>query len=253
MEVSAYLKIIARYWWVILLAAIVSTGAAVTITVVKSKSYTANARVLAQPASVLTDTRSLVDMTGQVGYRSVMNTFAQVFTSADVRTEALKAAGIDPANALDYPIEANVLPDSSVIQVSARGHDPLALSDYVNATVDAAVRRGSELYRVIELVPLDRATVPVLPTSPVPSRDIPVGAGLGLALGILLAFAIEYMRTPRRIEGEMQIRALPPNAAALDYDDRRVVNAAPSQNYLTGRQPYQTGILRPDQDAGVSG
>lgn len=227
MEVISYLKILGRYWWVILLTTLVSAGVATAITTTRAKSYTVHARVVAQPSSVLSDTRTLVDMSGQVGTRTVMGTLAQVFTSADVRAEALKAAGMTETQALDYPIDASVLPDSSVIDVSASGRDPVLLTSYVNATVDSAVKQGSQVYRVIELSPLDLATLPKAPSSPVPARDIPVGAALGLVLGILLAFAIDYIRTPRRQENETQtqIRALPPNQAIPTRDERMVINA----------------------------
>jgi hypothetical protein len=109
---------------------------------------------------------------------------------------------------------------------------------------------------VVELQPLERAVLPEAPASPVPSRDIPVGAGLGLALGILLAFAIEYLRTPRRVENEPQIRSLVPNGIStitpitqvpalqqpFAREEMKVINggqaqAPPRQEYLVpGRQ-----------------
>jgi len=248
MEILTYLKIIGRYWWVILLTTLVTTGVAVVVTSTRSKSYSVHARVVAQPSSVLSDTRTLVDMSGQVGTRTVMGTLAQVFTSADVHAEALKAAGMSEAQALEYPLDANVLPDSSVIAVNASGRDPILLTNYVNATVDSAVIHGSQVYRVIELVPLERAAIPKAPSSPVPSRDIPIGAALGLVLGILLAFAIDYMRTPRRQEGEVQIRALPPNQAMPNRDDRLIVNGPARQDYLPSRQRPGTALPPGRQD-----
>src|SRR4051812_8227397 len=192
MEIMTYLKIALRYWWVILLTMLVSTGVAAAVTMTKSKSYTAHSRVIAQPSTVLSDTRTLVDMSGQIGTKSVMGTLAQVFTSAEVRSEALQKVGMSQEQGLNYPVQANVLPDSSVIDVSATGRDPVLLANYVNATAEAAIKRGSAVFRVIDLTPLEQATVPQVPTSPVPTRDIPLGAGLGLVLGVLLAFATDY-------------------------------------------------------------
>ena len=61
------------------------------------------------------------------------------------------------------------------------------LVNYVNATLEGTVRDTTDLFRVIDLIPLEQARVPHTPDSPQPSRDIPAGAGLGLALGIVLA------------------------------------------------------------------
>src|SRR5438067_591899 len=219
MEVITYLKIIARYWWLILLASVVSTGMATGIAFTKSKSYSAQALVVVRPSvGALSDTRTYVDMMSNLGTRSVIGTFSQLFTSSSVQQKAEAAVGMSEASAQDYPVEANILPDTTVIEVSAKGHNPKLLADYVNATMDAAVAQGSGLFEVLELQPLERATVPKDPTSPVPSRDIPIGGLLGLGLGVLLALVIEYMRTPRRQESvqyEPQIRSLVPGVPGL--------------------------------------
>jgi len=241
MEITSYLRILGRYWWIILLTTLVSTGVATAITTVKPRTYSVHVRVVAQPASVVSDTRTLVDAAGQISTREVIGTLAEAFTSADVRAQALKAAGMSEAQAPDYPLDANPLPTSSVIEVSGTGHDPVLLANYLNATVDAGVKYGSNIYRVIELVPMEKAAAPGSPTSPVPSRDIPLGAGLGLVLGVLLAFATDYMRTPRRQETPVQIRALPVNPVALNPEERIVVNGPPGQDYLVGRQQSPGG------------
>lgn len=247
MEIAAYLRTIGRYWWLILLTTLVSTGLAFGVTMVKAKSYTTHARVLAQASSVITDARSLADIAGQVGMRSVMGTFAQYFSATGVKTAARAAMGFDEQTAANYPVEANVLPDTSVIEVTGKGPDPVVLTNYVNATVDAAVKGGGSLYKVIELQTLERASVPQAPSSPQPSRDIPVGAGLGLALGLLLAFAIEYMRTPRRTEneGEVAIRTLPITPLPImpiQRDDRMIGNGRQTQGQQRQAQlPEYTG------------
>lgn len=253
MEIATYFRIIARYWWIILITTIVATGVAFAITSIRSKSYTVQARVVAQPSSVLSDTRTLVDMSVQVGSRSVMGTFAQIFTSAEVRNEALQTVGMTETQALEYPLEANILPDSSVIEVSATGRNPELLTDYVNATIDAAIKHGNPVYRVIELVPLERATIPKQPSSPVPARDIPLGTVLGLALGLLLAFATEYVRAPRRQDSDAQIRALPVAQPMSGYEARILANGQARPDQLTSRQQAQgTPITPRRQDDSIS-
>ena len=256
MEVVTYLKIILRYWWLVLLVTLASTAMASAISLTKAPSYSTQARVVAKPSTVvLTETNDLINTMSEIGMRPVMGTYALVFTSDDVRQAALDAVGMTPTTSKDYPLQANVLPDTTVIEISARGPDPELLTAYVNATMDAAVARALGLFGVVELQPLERAVLPETPTSPVPTRDIPVGLGLGLALGILLAFAIEYLRTPRRVEYEPQIRSLVPNGIptitslsqvptiqqSSAREDMKVINggqAAPRQEYLVpGRQP----------------
>ncbi len=201
MEVVTYLKIIARYWWLILLATVVSTGIAAGLSLTRAKAYSTQALVVVRPATgVLTHTNDLVNMMSELGTRSVLGTFAQVLTSGGVQQTAQAAVGLNPTSALDYPLEANVLPDTTVIAVTGKGHDPKLLADYINATVDAAVANSTDMFQVLELHSLQSAAVALTPSSPNPSRDIPIGALLGLGLGIMLALALEYLKNPRRQE-----------------------------------------------------
>src|SRR6476646_10000526 len=158
MEVVTYLKIIARYWWLILLATVVSTGIAAGLSLTKSKSYSTQALVVVRPATgVLTHTNDLVNMMSELGTRSVLGTFAQVLTSGGVQQTAEAAVGLNATSALDYPLEANVLPDTTVIAVTGKGHDPKLLADYINATVDAAVANSTDMFQVLELHSLQSA------------------------------------------------------------------------------------------------
>ncbi len=208
MEVGTYLRIIARYWWVVLLSMLAAGGGAALLDTVRAPKYSVQVRVAARPAAVLTNTLTVVDLVGQLGSRHVTGTLAQSFTAADVKRAAREAAGLSVEEAQAYELEANVLPDSSVIAVTASGPDPNALAAYVNATVASTVSKAHQYYSVVDLEPLETANPPTEPTSPVPARDIPLGVALGLALGVLLAIALDYLVGSRGVQSEL--RALHP-------------------------------------------
>ncbi|HKP54321.1 MAG TPA: hypothetical protein VJ183_16920 [Chloroflexia bacterium] len=216
MEIKAYIRTIMRYWFVVALVTFVSGATAAFLVSVKRPVYSANARVATRPATVLSDTRTIVDLLGQMTARSVTGTFAQAFTSSDVKAAARQAVGLSEKDAGNYPLEANILPDSLVLEVSGTGPDPGMLVNYINATVDATVQLAPTLFRVVDLVPLDPAHFPQAPTSPQPSRDIPLGIALGLLLGIMLALTIDYFRTPRAANN---LRALPPTPTQRERRD----------------------------------
>ncbi|HST03231.1 MAG TPA: Wzz/FepE/Etk N-terminal domain-containing protein [Chloroflexia bacterium] len=263
MEVITYLKIIARYWWLILLAALVSTGVAAGLSLTRAKSYSTQALVVVRPATgVLTKTNDLVNMMSELGTRSVLGTFAQLLTSADVKNTAQASVGLSPLSAVDYPLEANVLPDTTVIEVSGKGPDPKLLSSYINATVTAAVANSTDMFQVLELHPLQQATVPLDPSSPIPSRDIPIGAALGVFLGVMLALAIDYLRNPQRQEVpyETKIRSLVPDGltsySALSapsqspaHDEIQLIGGRSDEEYrgTSNRPDSTTGPLTEDQ------
>lgn len=206
MEIRSYLRAMGRYWFVVIMVTLLAGATAGLLVGLKTPIYSADARVATRPSPVLSDTRTIVDLLGQMTARSVTGTFAQTFTSKDVKEAARVAANLSQDEVADYPIQANILPDSLVIEVSGSGPDPGKLVNYINSTVDAAVERGHDIFGVVDLVSLDPARYPTRPTSPQPARDIPLGIALGLLLGVLLALTLDYFRSPR---SSGSIRALP--------------------------------------------
>ena len=196
MEARAYFNLILRYAWLIILIMVVAGVGTAVVDSMRDPTYRATARVAVRPAAGLSDERTTVDMVAQMGARFIPGTFAQIVTSAAVEAAAQKAAGLSAAAATDYPVEANVLPDTAVVELAMTGRDPVLLAKYLNATVDATIKNSKDLFRVVDLVPLETVQPPQNKISPVPSRDIPLAIGLGLAAGVLLALALGYIRAP---------------------------------------------------------
>jgi receptor protein-tyrosine kinase len=194
MEIRTYLRAILRYWWLVLLLMVAAGVATALLDRVRTPTYSTQARMALRPSTTLSDTRTIVDLVGQMSARNIPGTFAQAATSAQVLTAARQAAGISDADADDYTLEANVLPDTSVVQVTGTGPNPTTLVNYLNASLEATVNDSRALFQVLELVALEPARIPDTPIAPQPSRDIPLGVALGLGLGILLALLIDYAR-----------------------------------------------------------
>jgi capsular polysaccharide biosynthesis protein len=231
MVLLSYLRILGRYWWVLVLATMVTTGAAMIFVTVSQPVYSAEVRVVAVPSSRLSDPRQLVDMTSQLGVRTVMGTLAHTFTSAQVKQEAQAATNLTVESAADYRLEADVLPETSVIRVSGQGPDAGVLARYINATVEAAVRSSRELFRVIDLHLLEPATAPELPTSPNRGRDLLAGFGIGLVLGMLLTFAIEAARRAGRKQRDVRKYDLEPSLlSASTYEPAALSQASSNRN-----------------------
>ncbi len=199
MELRTYLNIILRYWWLLLLAISAGGAGAAVADHAQTPRYSTQMRVMMRPSGLLTDPRDLVNLVGQVGARSIAGTFAQSFTSEAVRAAARKMVGLSNGQAAAYTLDANLVPDSTVISIQGSGPNPVMLVNYLNATTAATVDNTRDLFRVLDLVPLDTPPLPDTPSSPSPSRDLPGGAGLGLGLGILLALTLDYLRAPRRV------------------------------------------------------
>ena len=213
MEIRTYLQIIARYWWLVLLAVIVGGAIMALLDRRAVPIYRTQTRMVVRPSSSLTDPRLTIESVATLGSRYVAGTFAQMVTTSQVRDEARTAVGLSDAAAGDYDFVAAVLPDTAVIQITATGPDPTILSTYLDATVQATVRDTADLFGVMELAPLEQQShIPLNPISPTPARDIPLGAGAGLGLGILLALLLDYALGLRA--GARRRRGVAPAGAA---------------------------------------
>ncbi len=198
MELRIYLNIVLRYWWLLLLAISAGGVGAALADHAQTPRYSTQLRVMMRPSGLLTDPRDLVNLVGQVGARSIAGTFAQAFTSAAVRQDARNKVGLSEWQAAAYTFDASLVPDSTVIAIQGSGPNPVMLVNYLNATAAATVDHTRDLFRVLDLEPIDTPPLPDSPSSPSPSRDVPGGAGLGLGLGLLLALTLDYVRAPRR-------------------------------------------------------
>ncbi|MEO8287341.1 MAG: hypothetical protein ABI670_13025 [Chloroflexota bacterium] len=196
MEIRTYIRIIGRYWWIILLVVLAAGVGTWWFDSRREPQYSGYVRVRISPAPGLTDSRTVVDLVGQLGLRYVSGTYAQSFTADAVKKAARAVVGLSDEEAARYPLEANVLPDTVVIELSGQGPDRDILARYLDATVTNTVNDNSKFFDVMELQPLEPAQVPSTPTSPQPVRDVGLAVGLGLALGLLLVFAINYLREP---------------------------------------------------------
>lgn len=229
MEIRTYFGIITRYWWVIALVVVAATGTAAVLDAITTPVYNAHARVVVRPAQSITDERTLADILGQLGSLSLANTFAQTFTSAQVKADALKALNLSNSQVAAYTIAANRLPDTVVVEVRGSGPDPTLLANYINALVTAEINNSRGLFKVVELMPLEPASTPRQPTSPVPTRDIPTGAALGLAIGILLVLVIDYLRGAIIPATRLGIVGLTDTAGTSDADGKRPPHANGTQ------------------------
>lgn len=216
MEIRTYINIILRYWWLVLLVMVAGGVGMALADRVQKPTYATEARVAVRPTLTLTDSRAIIDLVGQMGGRYIVGNFAQSFTSAQVKAAARQAAGIPSDEYGDYVLEANILPDSSVVQVNGTGPDPTILVNYVNASLEATVNDTRELFRVMELVPLESAKLPEDPISPQPARDIPLGAAIGLGLGIVLALGIDYLRGMSAAGRQARRPGAVPGAASVE-------------------------------------
>jgi uncharacterized protein involved in exopolysaccharide biosynthesis len=190
---SPYARRLRALWWVVplaVVAVIATTGVADLVT---HPSYTARAVVAFRPAPGLGADIDLVRLLDNLDQTYLDNTMIQVVTGHTTLRQAILQAGLPPPAIDDYDIQATLNSTAPALTITGTGPDPVRVAAYVNAVASQATQVSTRLYRIISLDVIEPALPPSLPSHPAPARDLPLAAGLGLGLGFLLVFFLDYL------------------------------------------------------------
>lgn len=199
MELRLYFRMLQKMWWLIALTTLTAVMASLTVSYLSVPKYRATTRLILTPGSLLTsqgDASVLISGLETLDLRSVVATYTEVMSSQRVLDEALRILNIQNFVRKDYVILAVALPESSVLELSVTGPDPILSTDLTNAIGYQTILFTRGLNRVYELNVLDVATVPVTPVSPKPLQDASLSLLLGLVGGAALAILSEQIRIP---------------------------------------------------------
>jgi len=199
MEIKLYFRMLQRGWWLILLAALVALSASLALSYIATPQYQATARFIITPGSLLTsggDASAVVDGLDTLDRPSIAATYAEVMNSRRILSEALGYIQLQNLDVKDYLIQAVVLPESSVMELTVTGPDARVVTDLANGIGYQSILFTKGINRVYELNFLDQAAQPEIPISPQPLRDASLSLILGAIVGGVLAILTEQIRVP---------------------------------------------------------
>ena len=158
--------------------------------------------------------------------------YVALINSQAVRERVAQDTGQDG----DGSLSAVLVPESSMIKVTATSTDPETAAQLANSALQATADVAAEVDKnsPLEVVPLSDARVPSAPVSPDTRRNVLVGAvaglGAGLAIAVLrrlLDVKVRSRADVKEITGAGVIGAVPENASltrtgetAVDLDPR---------------------------------
>jgi capsular polysaccharide biosynthesis protein len=210
-----YLLIVLRRWWVVLLAAVIAAGGAYAFTSREPTTYQTSARLMAiaQPPDYWLDLYA----------KNRLASYMALIGNWDFVSGAIKSANlnVDPGLA-SSELTIGHDPDTNTIQLVVTDTDPKRAAAIVNALADAFVKQSQadnaqtlQNYPssattprgTVEIVKLDTPSAPTTPIGPRVKLNTAAGGVLGFALGVLLAFGVEYLDDTLRGERDV-VRAL---------------------------------------------
>lgn len=196
MEIRLYFQMLQRGWWMIVLAALVAVIASLTASYLAVPQYEATARFIISPNPSQMSGRDVVNSLDTLDRRSIVSTYAEVMNSQRIYADTLAALKVKAEDLKDYTYEAVVLPESSVLELTASGPNPEAAANLANTIGYQAIQFTNRLNQVYDVNFLDTAVANDTPISPQPVRDASLALVLGAVLGAVLAILREQIRTP---------------------------------------------------------
>jgi succinoglycan biosynthesis transport protein ExoP len=223
-DLRDYLRILRKRWIVIVSLTLLGTGSAAAITIAMTPKYEASTLVYVQ-----------VQSTGTVGelaqgstfIQNQVKSFAEVVGTPRVLDSVITRLDLEEsAGELAQSIAATAPLDTVNVQISVTRDDPAEAAQIANAVTSSfrqvvgeiTASSGASPTSQVTVSVLKDATVPASPASPNSSSSLLMGAFVGLALGLGLAFLRELLDT--RIRNERDVTALSdaPIIGGITYD-----------------------------------
>jgi succinoglycan biosynthesis transport protein ExoP len=179
------LRLLRRWWWVLLLGIAACAGASYTVTWLTTPSYRASATLLVNQAQ----TPGTLVYEDILASEHLINTYREMITTQPVLEQVIDDLDLAMSQSqLAGMIDAQVLPYTQLIRLSAEHMDPQQAQAVVNATASAFISQSMERQLgwpgTVNIV--DAATTP---TSPVP-QPLMLNAVLGALVGLALAASL---------------------------------------------------------------
>lgn len=181
-----------RNWWIVVLAVIVTTASTVFVGMQKDPIYQSTATVELMPSPALADSQMINIINVLSNRRTTINTYARKATSGTVKDRVARQLNVPPAVVYSAGISANVLAETTLIEIRARSNDPQLAADISNAVAQDLVRQAPDKVMVFELV--DFATPAWSPIEPQLNRLVTTGLTTGMVLGALFALGLYLLQ-----------------------------------------------------------
>lgn len=196
METKLYIRMLQKGWWVILLTALVALVISLVATFFSQPVYRATARFIVAPNSNLTGGSAILSGLNVLDKVTVVTTYAEIMNSERVYASTLSLLNLQPKDIINYNYQAVVLPNTSILELSATGPNPDVVATIANTVGYQAIAYTQETNQVFDINFLDIATPPTIPISPQPLQDISIAFMLGLVGGAAIVILREQLRIP---------------------------------------------------------
>jgi capsular polysaccharide biosynthesis protein len=190
MQLSDYLQVLTKRWWVILLTLIAAVGGAFVISKLLPDTYRSQAVYLALA--------NQADNGLNIVLRNSMNSYRELVMQPSVLDQISQRTGLDISGERwmrDVNIQPRPDEQKIIIEVDAPSLDQsMAMADAVGERIVAEVNRINATLEGTARINVERIQrARLLSIQPNTQINMIAGAILGLIVGVLLAYILEYL------------------------------------------------------------
>jgi capsular polysaccharide biosynthesis protein len=201
MELRASLRILLGKWWVILIAFAATLVATTIFTFTEPWVFQAKATYVVAPSGSFGSAGGFVNGLDVLSRRTeIASTYAEVANSRLIKDMASDELQISSKQERSLTVSSMVLAGTNVLEITVEGPDQVLVRDFADTVGTKVQAYAQDLYETYELRSLDRARLPSSPIRPNRNLYMLLGAASGLALGVGLAFLIQYLQVPSQSE-----------------------------------------------------
>ena len=204
MDVAAYLAVLRRRWLVIALCLLAGIAGALSATRSATPMYSATTRLFVNIPAAAGVSEALQGIQLSSG---LLESYALIATSRTAATEVASRLDLDSPAEVQGRVTARAIPETLVMTVTAQHPDPRRAQRLADTTARVLIAAVAELERgredAIEPRVIDFAELPGAPVSPQPTRNLLLGAILGLISGLGLAAVLEALDRSVRAPAEV--------------------------------------------------
>src|SRR6476620_7029393 len=206
LELRDYFNVLRKRWWLILLVALGAAAAGCGYSKLQTPIYESSVQLQLVPNR---PDNGLIEF-----LRKNITTYTAGLTSADFINTVLTANRGDLDDVTTEEVQSRIKtqaqPDNSLVVMTVDDVDPVRAAALANALADAytlqvnAQAQTNQSDLKIFMQKVDTARPPARPSQPRTTLNTVAAAALGLVLGLILAFALEFTDTTLKTSDEVQ-------------------------------------------------